>query len=96
MAIQLQEDLTVIVIDFIDYCLECELQLPWLFITISSNGCMSYARYTANKEEDHLDYELLGEYTEGLKFILPINIIAIDVKGNAARGVISTEGVVFH
>jgi hypothetical protein len=73
------------------------LELPFILAVVAANGSILAAKYTPASDHDGLDTTLLAQHVEDPGFGLPINIMIVDQKGDAARVTINTtDSMGFH
>jgi hypothetical protein len=81
----------------LEECPDRGMELPFILATVAVNGSILAAKYTPSSDHDGLDATLITQHLEGPGFALPINIMIVDQKGNAARVTIGLkDGMDFH
>lgn len=68
---------------------ECErrgMQMPFLIVGVGINGSVAVLRYSDDSDE----MEVIVEPSEA--FVLPLNIMIIDARGEAARAAVFKDG----
>jgi hypothetical protein len=64
---------------------------PIYLVAVASNGSMLYVRY-ASDDAGGFRANALAGHLGGSGFVLPINLVFTDKKGNAYRGVLGSGG----
>ena len=92
------DDLGTALSECLTECLDREMPLPFLMVCVGVDGSIIGARYTQSEEDEdkRFDVEVLVKHFTDGKMVLPINIMIVDASGEAARVLISAEGIVFH
>jgi hypothetical protein len=73
--------------DVFKQCEESGMVVPFVGCAISSNGSV-----TALRMDGKSDAQVLAEHTEGVGFRLPLTIVVVDRKNEAAKITIDTTG----
>jgi hypothetical protein len=61
-------------------------------VAVSVNGSFMVGEYTPNADSSGLDCKTNGQKVVGAGYRLPINIMLVDSRGEAARMVIAQDG----
>ena len=70
---------------------ECEkrgMQMPFLIVGVGINGSVTVLRHSLDDDSDEM--EVIVEPTG--EFMLPLNIMIVDAKGEAARAAVFKDG----
>ena len=73
-------------------CLEQGFVQPICLCAVSVNGCVLAMRYDFHEASDSWEPTLLAETASDGVFILPINMMVTDARGEAVRVVIRFDG----
>ena len=80
--------------EMLNTCLEKGMVLPFIVVSVSTNGSVLVLRY--EQGDEGLDAVPLAEHFVQPGFDLPINCMLVDQVGDAARIVIAQDGIVYH
>ena len=80
--------------EMLNTCLEQGMVLPFIVVSVSTNGSVLVLRY--EQGDERLDAVSLAEHVVQPGFILPINCMLVDQAGDAARIVIAQDGITYH
>ncbi len=85
--------ITKIITDVLTSLGERGFELPLHVVTISINGTMFFMRYDADESAGNLAATLLTSHPQKDAFLaVPINLIFVDARGEAARILIKADG----
>jgi hypothetical protein len=76
-------------------CLDQGFEPPLVACAVSLNGCVLAVRYAYHPLGEGMQATVLAEHTPDPAFLLPINMMITDARGEAARVVIQYEGWTF-
>jgi hypothetical protein len=58
---------------------------PFYFSCVAVNGAMVYGRYAGIEGQEGMECDLLASHTPESGFAMPINLMIVDQRGEAAR-----------
>ncbi|MCZ6861828.1 MAG: hypothetical protein O7I42_16390 [Alphaproteobacteria bacterium] len=88
-------DLSEVLGDALQQCLDHGMQLPFIMAAVSLNGCAVTVRFEQGNDEE-VEATFLAEHTEVSGGVMPINIMVTDHIGEAVRIKIDQDGTTFH
>jgi hypothetical protein len=60
-------------------------ELPLYFTCVAIDGAMVYGHYAGTEGEEGMECDILATYTPESVFPLPLNLMIVDQRGEAAR-----------
>ena len=93
--IERMNDLSEVLGDVLQECLDHGMSLPFIMAAVSLNGCAVIVRFEQGNDEE-VEATFLAEHTEVAGVVMPINIMVTDQTGEAVRIKIDQDGTTFH